>query len=48
MVLRENGNRKEARENKDYEKSDEIRDELGKMGINVNDGIIGRGWEIKK
>ena len=40
--------RKEARENKDYEKSDEIRDELGKMGINVNDGIIGRGWEIKK
>lgn len=37
-----------ARENKDWAKSDEIRDELAAMGIEVHDSGDGSHWEVKK
>ena len=40
--------RNTARENKDFEKADEIRDRLNEMGIVIMDGVSGRGWEVQK
>ncbi len=39
--------RKIARENKNWEESDKVRDELVNIGIELQDGI-GKGWTIKK
>jgi cysteinyl-tRNA synthetase len=36
--------RQQARNNKDFTKSDELRDELTKMGIGVKDGVGGQIW----
>ena len=38
--------REEARDNKNYELADKIRDDLAKMGIKVNDTPRGSEWEI--
>jgi cysteinyl-tRNA synthetase len=38
--------RENARKNKDWKKSDELRDKINKLGFIVND--IADGWEIKK
>lgn len=38
----------EAKKNKDYKASDEIREELVKMGIEVRDSAQGSDWEVKK
>ena len=38
--------REEARENKNYELADKIRDDLAEMGIKVNDTPRGTEWEI--
>ena len=40
--------RNQARAGKNYQRSDEIRDELDKLGILVMDGVEGRGWEVDK
>ena len=40
--------RNQARADKNYQRSDEIRDELDKLGILVMDGVEGRGWEVDK
>tara|TARA_R110002072_G_scaffold64203_3_gene159435 strand:- start:48412 stop:49875 length:1464 start_codon:yes stop_codon:yes gene_type:complete len=37
-----------ARENKDWAKSDEIRDKLSAMGIELHDSQEGGHWEVKK
>ena len=37
-----------ARTNKDYARSDELRNELLAMGIVVNDGVQGTTWEVQK
>ena len=37
-----------ARKNKDFKKSDQLREELEQMGIKVSDSIQGSEWEIKK
>lgn len=39
--------RTEAKKNKDYQKADQIRDELSKMGVTVKDTREGSKWEIK-
>jgi cysteinyl-tRNA synthetase len=38
--------REDARKNKDWKKSDELRDKINKLGFVVNDTL--NGWEIKK
>ena len=38
--------RKSARDNKDYATSDQIRDELLKIGVQLNDGKESTGWTI--
>ncbi|MCB0342470.1 MAG: cysteine--tRNA ligase [Pseudobdellovibrionaceae bacterium] len=59
MLLRQKGlsrsevdqlvaDRSEARLQKDFKKSDEIRDQLVEMGINVQDGVDGSRWEVAK
>ncbi len=59
MLLRQKGlnredinqlvaSRKKARENKDYAKSDEIRDQLASMGVLVMDSAEGSVWEVDK
>lgn len=40
--------RTEARKNKDFKKSDEIRQELLTLGISVNDSAEGSHWEVTK
>ncbi len=40
--------RKNAREKKDWDTSDQIRDELTKLGITLKDSKEGTGWEIVK
>jgi cysteinyl-tRNA synthetase len=40
--------RTRARENKDYARSDEIRDELAKSGIAVSDTASGPVWEYTR
>ena len=40
--------RKLAREEKNFTRSDEIRDQLTEMGIVIMDGTEGRGWELDK
>ncbi len=37
-----------ARQNKDFKTSDQIRDELAKLGIEVRDSQEGTEWEVKK
>ena len=39
--------RKEARANKDWAKSDMIRDELAKAGIVIKDGKDGASWTME-
>jgi cysteinyl-tRNA synthetase len=41
------GLRQEAKENKDWKKSDSIRDDLSKMGIKLKDRKDGADWEIE-
>lgn len=38
--------RNESRENKDWAKADEVRDELDKLGVEIQDGL-GKGWRMK-
>jgi cysteinyl-tRNA synthetase len=38
--------RAEARANKDWAKSDQIRDRLTEVGITIKDGKEGAKWEI--
>lgn len=38
--------RKEARENKDWKKSDELRDQLSSLGIKIKDGKEGISWSL--
>ena len=40
--------RSEARTNKDFKKSDELRDKLSAMGISVMDYPGGSFWEVTK
>lgn len=40
--------RSEARANKDYAKSDEVRDKLQSMGIALQDSAEGTTWEVEK
>ena len=40
--------RKEARDQKDFNQADAIRDQLNQMGIIIMDGVSGRGWEVDK
>jgi cysteinyl-tRNA synthetase len=40
--------RTEAREAKNYQRSDEIRDELLAMGIDLQDSREGTYWEVRK
>ena len=40
--------RNKAREEKNFSRADEIRDELTRMGIMIMDGVEGRGWELDK
>ncbi|MFW5781512.1 MAG: CysS/YqeB C-terminal domain-containing protein [Bacteroidota bacterium] len=37
-----------ARKNKDFGTSDKIRDELGRMGVEVRDRKEGTDWNIKQ
>lgn len=39
--------RKQAKENKDYETADKIRDELGKLNIQIKDSKEGSSWGFK-
>lgn len=39
--------RKQARENKDWSKSDEIRDKLSELGIKIKDGKEGISWNLE-
>ncbi len=39
--------RKQARENKDWAKSDEIRDKLSELGIKIKDGKEGISWNLE-
>ena len=39
--------REEARKNKNWQKSDEIRDRLSEMGVEVRDGAEGTFWRIR-
>src|SRR5690554_2931967 len=39
--------RKQARENKDWAKSDEIRDKLSELGIKIKDGNEGISWNLE-
>lgn len=39
--------RKEARENKDWKKSDELRDKLALLGIKIKDGKEGISWSLE-
>ena len=39
--------RKEARDNKDWKKSDELRDELSALGVKIKDGKEGVSWTIE-
>lgn len=39
--------RKQARENKDWAKSDEIRDNLSELGIKIKDGKEGISWNLE-
>jgi cysteinyl-tRNA synthetase len=40
--------RAQARQNKDFSKSDELRKQLTEMGIAVQDGPQGSEWEVQK
>jgi len=40
--------RAQAREQKDYKTSDEIRDRLVEMGISIQDSESGTAWEVTK
>lgn len=40
--------RRQARDNKDFAKSDEIRDKLNELGISVQDSAEGSYWEVAK
>ncbi len=40
--------RSQARLNKDFKKSDELRDELTKLGISIQDTVQGTAWEVTK
>ena len=40
--------RTKAREDKDWAKSDEVRDKLLELGIEINDSPTGTTWEVKK
>jgi cysteinyl-tRNA synthetase len=40
--------RDEARKNKDFAKSDQIRDQLNAMGIEIHDGPDGTTWEVAR
>ena len=40
--------RKEARDAKDWAKSDEIRDQLLEMGVAIQDSPSGTSWEVAK
>ena len=44
LVLQLRGN---AKKNKDFGTADLIRDELGKVGIQIKDGKEGSSWEVK-
>jgi len=39
--------RKEARENKDWKKSDELRDQLASLGVKIKDGKEGVSWSLE-
>ena len=39
--------RKEARENKDWKKSDELRDQLALLGVKIKDGKEGVSWSLE-
>ena len=39
--------RKDAKDNKNYELSDKIRDELGKLSIEIRDSKEGSSWTVK-
>ena len=38
---------KEAREEKDFARADEIRDELSSLGITIEDGPKGTTWHVE-
>lgn len=40
--------RKEARANKDWVKADQVRDELNRLNIILEDGVNGTTWKVKK
>jgi cysteinyl-tRNA synthetase len=40
--------RQQARANKDFKRSDELRDQLLQMGISVSDTPLGPVWEVTK
>jgi cysteinyl-tRNA synthetase len=40
--------RKEARDNKDWSKADEIRDKLKNMGVDILDSKDGTTWKARK
>ena len=40
--------RNQVRANKDYKRSDEIRDQLNQMGISISDTPEGTYWEVTK
>ncbi len=40
--------RKEARDNKNWSKADEIRDKLSDMGIEILDSKSGTTWRVKR
>ena len=40
--------RKDAKQNKDYEKADKIRNQLDEKGIMLNDTANGTTWDIKE
>ena len=40
--------RTQARENKDYQESDRLRDQLVEMGIDLRDSAEGTVWEVRK
>lgn len=39
--------RKQARENKDWKKSDELRDQLSSLGVKIKDGKDGVSWSLE-
>lgn len=39
--------RKQARENKDWKKSDELRDQLSSLGVKIKDGKEGVSWSLE-